>query len=120
MAKFSLRRPETQASSAMICALVSLVCLLGLAVLVFRNFHAETLSVMYSSRSLRMPAILVAAMLSGTLALLGFGFGWSSAGNRRNFRNRQSWLGFFIGGFGMCATVVLFALFYLWKESVIR
>ena len=65
----------------------------------------------------------VGVWLEGRLALglsvLGFGFGISSAGERRNQKNHLSWAGFFVGAFAICATLILLATFFFWKESII-
>ncbi len=119
MAKFSLRKPENQASASVVLSLSSLFFLMGMAVLMFRRFESENLTFYYSAKTLRFPMILVSALLAGALATIGFGFGLNSAGNRRNFRTKHSWLGFFIGAFGICATIIMFALFWFWKESVL-
>jgi VIT1/CCC1 family predicted Fe2+/Mn2+ transporter len=86
---------------------------------VFRHFDTQNMIIWYSPKTLRFPAILGCAGLSLLLGVLGFGIGLSSAGAKRNTRNRQSWLGFFVGAAAVTASVILFAAFFLLKQSTV-
>ena len=119
MAQFNLRKVDTQATSSAVLSLSSLFFVAGLAVLVFRHVDTETLSILYKSGTLRVPAIGLCGLLALGLSVLGFGFGISSAGERRNQKNHLSWTGFFVGAFAICATLILLATFFFWKESII-
>jgi hypothetical protein len=52
------------------------------------------------------------------LAASGFGFGLSSAGQRRNDKPQLSWTGFFIGAAILCLTVVLLFIFRVRGEFI--
>ncbi len=119
VAKFSLRKVETQATASAVLSLSSLFFLLGLAVLVFRHFDLETKSIFYKEGTLRVIALGLCGLFSLGLSVLGFGFGISSAGERRNQRSHLSWGGFFVGAIAICLTLVLLALFYFWREPVL-
>jgi len=115
----NLRKVDNQATTSAVLSLSSVFFVIGLAVLVFRHVDWETLSIFYKGGTLRMPAIGICGLLALGLSVLGFGFGISSAGERRNQKNHLSWLGFFIGAFVICVTLILLATFFFWKESVI-
>ncbi len=119
VAKFSLRKVETQATASAVLSLSSLFFLLGLAVLVFRHFDWQSKSIFYKEGTLRVVALGLCGLFSLGLSVLGFGFGISSAGERRNQRNNLSWGGFFVGAFAICLTLVLLAFFFFWREPVL-
>ena len=117
-ARLNLRKVETQATLSIMLSLSSVFFLLGLGVLVVRHLDWETKSIFYVSGTLRIMAMAFCGFLSMTLSVFGFGFGISSAGQRRNQKSHLSWTGFFVGAFVMCMTLVMLATFYLWKEPV--
>lgn len=119
MAQFSLRKVDNQATTSAVLSFSSLFFVVGLAVLVLRHIDWGTLSIFYKSGTLRMPAIAACGLLALGLSVLGFGFGISSAGERRNQKNHLSWAGFFVGAVSICVTLILLATFFFWKETVI-
>ena len=119
MAGFSLRKVDNQATASAVLSISSLFFVAGLVWLVFRYVDWETLSIFYMSGTLRLPAIGACGLLALGLSVLGFGFGISSAGERRNQKNHLSWTGFFVGAFSICVTLVLLATFWFWKEAAI-
>ena len=110
MAKFSLRRYETQARMSLIVGILSSVCLLMLGYLVFRNADLTEWVIYYGQRwrGRAVQAMGALTVLSGIFAL---GFGLNSAGQRRNTRPRESWLGFFLGAGVICFAIVLVFVF---------
>lgn len=119
MARFSMRRPDTQATVSMILSLSALFFMVGLAVLtVFRHFDTENMIMWYARRGMRFPAILACTAIALLLGALGSGFGLNSAGARRNDRNGQSWLGFFAGAVAITGTIILFAMFMILKQDI--
>lgn len=118
MAKFSLRRPDSQATFSVILSLCSLFFVIGLAVLVFKNFTPQdNYIIWYSRKTMRMPAILACTAIAALLAIFGLGFGFNSAGQRRNEKSKQSWLGFFLGAFAFTLAVILVATFFVLAET---
>jgi hypothetical protein len=65
-------------------------------------------------------AILLAAAITILLAATGFGFGLSSAGQRRNDKQQLSWIGFFIGAIVLAMTFVALFVFVQRGEMVVR
>jgi len=118
VAKLSLRRPDTQATASMVLSLSALFFSVGLVVILFPRFDTDNNIIWYKSGGPRHMAVLGCTAISLLLGVLGFGFGLNSAGARRNERNSQSWLGFFAGAAAITLTVILFAAFYLLKQSV--
>lgn len=117
--KISLRDSQVQARVALICAVASTVFALLLAAIVLENLNLEEKTIAYSGQSLRKPAIWAAAGMSGLLGAMGFGFGVSSLGHKRNARQRESWVGLLLGSFDISVTIVLFILFRMLALPII-
>ncbi len=117
--KFSFRDSQTQARTALICAVAATVFALLLAAIVLENLNIAEKTIPYSGSSLRYPAILAAAGLAGIFGAIGFGFGVSSLGHKRNARQRESWVGLLLGGFVVSITIVLFMLFKMFSLPIV-
>ncbi len=117
MAKFSLSRPDAQARFSAILSLISCVCLAGLALLVFRHVDSKEWVITYGRT--RGQLVMAAAGITILLAVIAFGMGWSSAGQRRNDKPALSWLGFFVSAGVICLAVVIFFLFRNRGEMVV-
>lgn len=109
MAKFSLSRYDTQARVSLGLALFSVVCLLGLAVLIFQHLDLSQWVITYG----RFRRLVIMGATAGTIlvAAIAFGMGLNSAGQRRNDKPLFSWLGFFISAGVICMSLILFFLF---------
>jgi len=119
VARFSLRRYDVQAQVAMILSFVSVIFLLALIVLAFQRLDTQSWVIPYSPKSFRMAAIVLCAAIAFWTGVFGLGFGLNSAGQRRNDKPAQSWIGFFVGAASVTLTLIVLAAFWLWKESVI-
>ena len=118
MAKFSLRRYEDQATASVVLAIAALILAMPLAYLVFRNFNPEFGWIWYNPKSPRRLLVLLFAAMTGGTALLGFGFGLNSLGQRRNTNQGRSWLGFALGGVGMLLAFLLLTCFWLMGKPI--
>ncbi len=116
MAKFSLRRYEDQARVSLVAALASAVTFVGLLVLVVRRFSLQELAVFYGQPT--RIAILVATAVTALLAVIGFGLGINSVGQRRNEKQGLSWAGFFVAAAVLVLTICVFTFFFLRGEFV--
>lgn len=117
MAKFSLRRYDTQARFSMVVSLLSVVPLLGMAWVILQQFDMSELLIYYGKN--RKIAVYASTLVTLGLSVVGFGFGLNSAGQRRNDKPQLSWIGFFVGACVFCLAIILFALFRFRGESVI-
>jgi len=116
VAKFSLRRYENQALVSLAASLASVVTLAGLLFLIIRRMSIQEMAVFYGPPT-RM-AILLATAVTGLLAVIGFGLGINSVGQRRNERQSLSWMGFFVSSAVLVLTIGVFAFFFFRGESV--
>ena len=98
MAFGRLRRFDVQANYACVLSLVAIVPSVGAVILMLRNWRLDVRQIIYDPESMYAPALFACLLSSMALAALGFIFGWSSAGQRRNDRPARSWIGFFVGG----------------------
>jgi len=115
MAKFSLRRYETQARASVVIGLASVASLLVLIALFLRNIAWSETTIVYGNPAYRL-TIYGAAFITMCLATFGFGFGFNSAGQRRNDKPQLSWTGFFISAAVLCLTIVLLFFFQTRSE----
>ena len=116
MARWNLRRYDVQARVSVVLSLASVVCLAALAVAIATASWQDN-RILYQSGTLRVPAVYVCGLLAIGFGAGGFGFGLNSAGQRRNDRTTQSWLGFFLGAASITFAVILLILFLLWGEA---
>jgi hypothetical protein len=120
LAKFSLRRFDTQARVGLWLSLLAALLLLAELVIVF-NIHKGFEGVdakewtIYHGRT-RRTAVYAAVGLTLVFAVAGMGFGFNSAGERRNDRQNLSWAAFFIGATVISLAVILFMVFRLRGE----
>lgn len=117
MAKFSLRRYDTQARASVVISLASVASLLGMVVILIRNFDWTELTIVYGNQAYRL-MVFGAAFVTMCLAAFGFGFGFNSAGQRRNDKPQLSWTGFFISAAVLCLTIVLLFFFQTRTEFI--
>jgi len=121
VAKFSLRRFEDQAKASFLASLLSLFTFAGMAgVMGFflkRGLASQDFVFLYGPRG--KMAVLLAAAVTLLLSGAGFGFGLNSAGQRRNDRQRLSWIGFFLGALVLALTLVLVFVFIQRGEQII-
>ncbi len=116
MFKLSLRRYEDQARISLVASLASAVTFIALVGLILRRLSWAELTVFYGQPT-RM-AILLATAVTGLLAVIGFGLGINSVGQRRNERQSLSWTGFFVSSVVMVLTLIVFAFFTFRGESI--
>ncbi|MBI4578219.1 MAG: hypothetical protein HY718_00860 [Planctomycetes bacterium] len=118
MAKFSLRRFDTQAQASVLLSLLSVVSLAALAFFVMGRMSFSEFTPYYGGN--RRMAILGAGVVTLLLSGAGFGFGLNSAGQRRNDKQQLSWLGFFVGAIVLALALVMLVLFAVRGEAVIQ
>jgi hypothetical protein len=117
VAKFSLRRYEDQAWFSVLLSSVSIPPFIAMAGFILKNMDWQEKMLYYGSRG--RAGILLCAVLALMLSSIGFGFGLNSAGQRRNEKQRLSWIGFFLGALVLTLTLVVLAGFYWRGEPVI-
>lgn len=108
----SLRRYDVQATYAFKLAVLSIVPLIAVIVLTLRNYEGDLAQIVYGSKKYLLVhhACLILALVPSFAAVA---LGWSSAGERRNDRQRKSWIGFFVGGSVFTVALILGIAFYM-------
>jgi hypothetical protein len=120
--KFSLRRYDTQAKVSVLVSALSCVTLLALTVFVFtidkgfRLIDKSQFVITYGP--MRKLLVLGSGACTLLLAVIGFGLGLNSAGERRNDKPTLSWIGFFLGAGVLCLALILLFLFKTRGEPV--
>lgn len=110
----SLRRYDVQASYALFFALGSLFPLAGAVGIGLSRYQSDLGQIVYGgSKGLFVPAYFGCVLLSMVCGGLGFVFGWSSAGEPRNDKQRRSWIGFFLGGSVVTCDMILTLAFFM-------
>ena len=116
MARFSIRRYDTQARISAIVALASISTLVIMTYFVFRGMNWTECVIYYGQ--LRKPLVYLAAAASLLLGTIGFALGFNSAGQRRNDKQQLSWIGFFANAGVIVLTFVLLYFFRARGEQV--
>ena len=114
MARSSLRRFDVQAKWSLVFSVLAALICLALAALLVRNWHSGLHQITFRNPLFKIIVVGIAG-LSMLLAVFGTALGFNSAGQRRNEKQRLSWIGFFLGSGMFTLAVVLFAAFWLLK-----
>lgn len=113
MARGSLRRYDVQAKYAFTLAVVSIVPGVAALWMGWKRFDADLGRIIYGAQGRFVMAFMGCVLFSTVLAGLGFVWGWSSAGQRRNDHPSRSWIAFFVGGGVLTLNVVLMIAFFM-------
>jgi hypothetical protein len=112
------RRFDVQAKWSVICALAALLPLAAGLFQTYRRIDWSIMKIRYGMHSSFMFALFACIALAGLLSAAGLALGINSAGQRRNEKQRQSWLGFFLGAAGLSGTIVLLAAFLMLRMPI--
>ena len=118
MAKGGIRRFDVQAKWSMIFSIAAALGCLSLAAGMSMRWQGDLHQFVFSAQSLYQPVVICTSGLTILLALFGTALGFSSAGQRRNDKQKMSWLGFFLGAGSLSISFVLFAGFYFFSASM--
>ena len=116
---FNLRRFDVQARVSVIASALSLLVAGMMIPMVFKHFHRESLMIYYSPKTSRELVIFITALVAIAFGVCGCGFGFNSAGQRRNDKQGLSWIGFFLGPGAITVTCLLLSVFWFGKENVV-
>jgi hypothetical protein len=95
-----------------VLSVLAVLCCLALAALLWRNWRADIRHIVFGNQMFQV-AVLGAAGATMLLAMFGTVLGFNSAGQRRNDKQRLSWVGFFLGAGTFTMAVILFAAFFV-------
>jgi FtsH-binding integral membrane protein len=115
----SFRRYDVQAKWSVILSTASVAVLLAVLGLLLRNYHSQIGRIMFGNplyQMVVMGGMAVTMLLSGVGLMLGL----SSAGQRRNERQKQSWTGFFLGTAVLSLTIIMLAAFWILRMQAVR
>lgn len=113
-----LRKFEVQARYAAILAVLSLLPCLGAIALAYRNFDWLLGRIKYGGGGRFVMGFAGCVLLSLAPGALALVLGLNSAGQKRNERSSQSWIGFFIGGAVVTVNVILLIAFFMLRLKV--
>ena len=108
-----MRRYNVQAAYSAGLAIASTIPLLAAAWLAWKRYDGVLGQIVYGSRGRFVPAFLSCILISLVPSTIAFLLGWNSAGQRRNDKSGQSWIGFFLGGAVVTFNLVLLIAFYM-------
>lgn len=117
MPRLNLRRYDVQARVSVVLSCASILCVAAMAACI-ANAHIdwEYYLIRYRPGGPRWLAVMASAGLATLLSLSGLSLGANSAGQRRNDKQRHSWVGFFVGVISLTITLLLLTLFLLRAE----
>ena len=108
-----LRRSEVQARYALVLAGLAAVPCVVAAAMAWRNYDPLLGQIVYGSSGRFVPVFAAAALAGLGLGAAAFALGWSSLLGPRNENPGRAWLGFFLGGAVMTASLILLIAFYM-------
>jgi len=114
----ALRKFEVQARAASVLALASLAPCLAALLLSWKRFDVTLGRIVYGGQGRFVLAFAGCVLASLALGFVAFVFGLNSAGQKRNDRSGQSWMGFFVGGAVLTINLVLLIAFYMLRLKV--
>jgi FtsH-binding integral membrane protein len=119
----NFRLYDTQATASMVLGLWGVVCTLMLAILVFKGFVVEDLSVTYDPRGglgqFRKPMVFATTALVMTTGGVAGILGFRSLGQRRNSKQGRSWLGMTLGAIVVAVAPVMFFAWRMFSQPII-
>jgi hypothetical protein len=116
---FKLKTYENQAKLSVGLALLGGLAIVGVLVLMFRNFDRAAFYVTYNPQGLWLPLVgggLLVALAAGTV---GFFVALNSAGQRRNTRSALAWQGFFLNAVIITVTLAAMAFFLFTRNALV-
>jgi len=113
----SFRRYDVQAKWSVILSTASVVVLLMVVVILGRNYQPGIRRILFGNPVYQMMVMGGSAM---TMLLSGLGLilGLSSAGQRRNERQKQSWAGFFLGTAVLSLAIIVLVAFWWMRMKI--
>lgn len=117
MAGSSLRRFDVQAKWSLAFSLVSVLTCLGLLWLLQRNWTPETHLITFRNPLFKVVYVGCSGV-TVVLAVFGMALGFNSAGQRRNEKQRLSWIGFFVGTGVLAMALIFFVAFYALRTEL--
>jgi hypothetical protein len=117
---FNLKSYEDQAKLSMGLAVLGGVVVLGVIVLLGRNFDRVAFFVNYNPKGIWLPLVGAGILLSLLAGTVGFFIGLNSAGQRRNARSALSWKGFFLNALVIIVTLSTGIFFYFTRNAILK
>jgi len=118
LAQSKFRRFDVQASYALVLSLVSVLPCAAAAGVLLMKYDGTLGQIVYGAGGMVAPVFLLCVAVSLLSAFAGFLFGLSSAGQRRNDKSKQSWVGFFVGG-TVCTLNVIMVIAFMMLRLVV-
>jgi hypothetical protein len=113
-----LRKFENQARVSVYLAILGAIsCLVGL-VAMLQRFDAQNFMITYNSKRMFHYAFAATLAVALACAVIGCGFGFNSAGQRRNKATRLSWIGFFVNA-AIIALTLMTGVFFLFTRNAV-
>ena len=119
----NLRLDKTKATTSLVLGIIGLLGIMAMAVIVFKGFDGNDNVIRYHPKagfSQYRPYIVFAA--TPTVCIFGFlagVLGFQSLGQKRNDRQRHSWLGLISGALSISLALVMFFAWMKLKEAII-
>jgi hypothetical protein len=118
MARSSLRRYDVQATYALAASLFSVVPLIGAVALMLRNWNGDLGQIVHGTGGKFLPMLGVCVALAVVSGGVGLVLGLNSAGQRRNDKERRSWIGFFLGSAAVTGGIIVGIAFLMLRFSI--
>lgn len=110
---------EKQSQLSLLLAGVSALFTVGLAGLMYKNFHREYFEIIYAANGKWYPIVLGVIALGLVSGGIGFLIGLNSAGQKRNTKSKLAWQGFFGNALTVTLTLCLALFFLLTRQPLL-
>jgi len=120
MGMSSFRRFDVQARWSLLFSVAAMLTCMPVAFLALKNWRSDINQILFSAKTMFQPAYMGGCALAILLACFGTALGFNSAGQRRNDRQKQSWLGFFLGVAALLLAILLLVAFMLLKYQITK
>jgi hypothetical protein len=109
---------ENQAKLSVVLGIVGSAALLGVVVMMRKNFDVGTFYTTYNTRSLWLPLLGSGLLVGLGAGAAGFFMALNSAGQRRNTQSSLAWKGFFLNAIVITGLLAAGTFFYFTRNSV--
>lgn len=120
----NFRLYETQATAALVLAVLGLLSVFALSGVVFLHFNAEHMVIPYNPDAgmgqYRPYLVYGFSAVTFVLGVIAGILGFNSLGQKRNSLQGRSWLGMSLGALAIAAVPVLFFVWSSFSEPMIR
>jgi Na+/H+-dicarboxylate symporter len=118
MGMTNFRKFDVQARWSLLFSSFAAFCVICIVGLIFRNWNSQLQSIAFGHGTMFQKVIFFIFVVSVLASLFGLALGWNSAGQKRNDKQKASWIGFFLGTAALSITIVCAYAFMTLRQGM--